>query len=95
MMLKEENRIRALAKLGRHVNKDINYVKTAILQGLTDLSFNKNSIYSIVEEVYGTSQDILDDEIKLALGCFYNDDIDNEQIINALNKLGQQTKPIH
>jgi len=94
-MLKEENRIRALAKLGRHVNKDINYVKTAILQGLTDLSFNKNSIYSIVEEVYGTSQDILDDEIKLALGCFYNDDIDNEQIINALNKLGQQTKPIH
>ena len=89
-MLKEEYRIRAMAKLGYHMNKDINYVKTAIYQSLTDITFNKDSVDLIVSEVFSTAQSIIDAEIMSALGQFLTDDIDNEKITEALNKLGQR-----
>jgi len=89
-MLKEECRIRALAKLGYHMKKDINYVKTAIYQSLTDITFNKDSVDLIVSEVFGTASDIIDAEILSALGQLSTEDIDNEAIIEALNKLGQR-----
>lgn len=94
-MLKEENRIRAMAKLGRHMNKDIDYVKTAIYQSCVDVSFSKNSIDSIVEEVFGAPQDEIEDEIKSALGHLLDENIDNDKIIDALNKLGKKSNPLN
>lgn len=83
-----------MAKLGRHMKKDIEYVKTAIYQSCVDIAFSKNSIDLIVEEVYGTSQDIIEDEIMSALGHLLDVDLDNGKIIDALVELGQKpTKP--
>ena len=93
-MLKEENRIRAMAKLGLHMKKDIEYVKTAIYQSCVDVSFNKDAIDLIVEEVYGTPHDIVESEIKSALGHLSND-VDNDKILDALSKLGRKPKPIN
>lgn len=84
-----------MAKLGRHMNKDIDYVKTAIYQSCVDVAFSKDSIDRIVEEVFGASQDEIEDEIKSALGHLLDDDIDNDQIIDALNKLGKKPSPIN
>ena len=94
-MLKEENRIRAMAKLGRHMKKDMNYVKTAIYQSCVDVSFSKDSIDRIVEDVYSASQDLIESEIKSALGHLLDVDIDNEKIIDALEKLGKKPNPIN
>jgi hypothetical protein len=89
-MLKEEHRIRAMAKLGRHMKKDVDYVKTAIYQSCVDIAFSKNSIDLIVEEVYGTPQDIIEDEIMSALGHLLDVDLDNDKILEALTELGQK-----
>lgn len=51
------------------MKKDIGYVKTAIYQSRVDVAFNKESIDHIVEEVYGTPNEIIADEIKSALGA--------------------------
>lgn len=88
-MLKEENRIRAMAKLGRHMNKDINYVKTAIYQSCVDVAFSKDFIDLIVDEVYGASQEQIENEIKSALGLL-DVKTDNDNIIDAINKLGKK-----
>lgn len=89
-MLKEENRIRAMAKLGRHMSKDIEYVKTAIYQSCVDVTFSKESIDGIVEEVYSASQDLIEDEIKSVLGHLLDENVDNNKIIEALNRLGRK-----
>lgn len=81
-----------MAKLGRHMKKDINYVKTAIYQSCVDVSFSKNSIDLIVEEVYGAPQDLIESEIKSALGHLLDVDLDNDKIIDALASLGQKPK---
>ena len=94
-MLKEENRIRAMAKLGYHMKKDKNYVKTAIYQSCVDVAFNKESIDLIVEEVYGTPLETIEGEIKSALGPLLKTDADNDKITEALNKLGQRAKPLN
>jgi hypothetical protein len=94
-MLKEEYRIRAMAKLGLHMKKDIEYVKTAIYQGCVDISFNKESIDLIVKEVYGTPHEIIEDEIVAALGHLLDENLDNEKIIAALTELGQKPKPLN
>lgn len=84
-----------MAKLGRHMNKDVEYVKTAIYQSCVDVAFSKDSIDRIVEEVYGASQNLIEDEIKSALGHLTDVDIDNDKIIEALNKLGQKPKLVN
>lgn len=94
-MLKEENRIRAMAKLGRHMNKDIGYVKTAIYQSCVDIAFNKETIDLIVEEVYGSPHSVVEDEIKSALGHLLDVDTDNDKIIEALNQLGKKPIPMN
>jgi len=92
-MLKEEYRIRAMAKLGLHMKRDIENVKTAIYQGCIDISFNKESIDLIVDEVYGTPHNIIEDEIVAALGHLLDVDLDNDKITDALTELGQRAKP--
>jgi len=94
-MLKEEHRIRAMAKLGLHMKKDKGYVKTAIYQGCVDIAFNKESIDLIVEEVYGTPHEIIEDEIVAALGHLLDDNIDNEKIMAALTELGKKPAPLN
>jgi len=94
-MLKEENRIRAMAKLGRHMNKSIGYVKTAIYQSCVDIAFSKDAIDHIVEEVFDTPQDEIESEIKSALGQLTDSDIDNDRIIEALNRLGKKPTPVN
>lgn len=93
--MKEENRIRAMAKLGRHMNKDIEYVKTAIYQSCVDVAFSKDSIDQIVEQVYGTAQDQIEAEIKSALGHLTDTDVDNDKIIDALNRLGKKPTSVN
>ena len=94
-MLKEEYRIRAMAKLGRHMKKDIDYVKAAIYQGCLDIAFNKESINLIVDEVYGTPHDVIEDEIVAALGHLLDVELDNEKITDALTELGQKPKQVN
>ena len=84
-----------MAKLGRHMNKDIEYVKTAIYQSCVDIAFSKDAIDHIIEEIYGTPQDIIEDEIWSALGHLVDTDIDNDKIIDALSELGQKPKPVN
>ncbi len=91
--MKEEYRIRAMAKLGYHMQKDINYVKTAIYQSCTDVSFSKDSIDLIVTEVFGTPIDIIDGEIKSALG--HINSADNSEIESALTKLGRKASLVN
>lgn len=84
-----------MAKLGRHMNKDMDYVKTAIYQSCVDVAFSKDAIDGIVEEVFGISQDEIEDEIKSALGHLTDTDVDNDKIIDALNRLGRKPNPIN
>jgi hypothetical protein len=91
-MLKEEHRIRAMAKLGCYMGKDASYVKEIVYQSYEDLIPNKRAIDKVIDEVFAMGQDVISREILEVMGGLDYNELTEDTIDGILLKLGQLKK---